>query len=117
MRVEQVERAADVLAEFMQVFDYEDQNLRNTQPFGEPQLGRRGLYPTMNSPMNRGNSSDNAVDQRQTLNRLLMFLSLADGQRGLNQIADKIGCGPDALLPILAELQKQNIIVTEKIGD
>lgn len=115
MRIEQVERAADVLTEFLQVFDYDGLMLRNTQPYGEPQLGRRGLYPTINSPMNRGNSSDNAVDQRQTLNRLLMLLSLADGAHGLNAIADRIGCGPDALLPILKELEKQNIIVTQKM--
>lgn len=114
MRIEQVERAADTLAEFIQVFDFDDINLRNQQPYGEPQLGRRGLYPTMNSPMNRGSSNDASVDQRQTLNRLLMILSLADGQRGLKEISDRIGCGPDALLPIIRELLTNDMLKTEK---
>lgn len=114
MRIEQVERAADSFAEFLEVFDYEGLMLQNTVPYGEPQLGKRGLYPTMNSPMNRGSSSDGASDQRQTLNRLLMFLSLADGQHDLNAIAARIGCGPDALLPILRELRDHKMITTSK---
>lgn len=110
MRIEQVERAADTLAEFMQVFDYDGLNLHNRQPYGEPQLGRRGLYPTINSPMNRSSSADGKTDSRQTLNRLLMCLSLCDGQRGLVEVSEKIGCGPDQLLPILSELIKQDMI-------
>ncbi|SDJ96344.1 aminopeptidase-like domain-containing protein [Paracoccus denitrificans] len=114
MRIEQVERAADRLAEFIEVFDTEGAPLKNTQPYGEPQLGRRGLYPTINSPMNRGNSTDNATDQRQTLNRLLMILSLSDGSRGLLETAERIGCGPDQLLPIIRELRRQDILVAER---
>lgn len=110
MRIEQVERAADALAEVLEVFDYDGAMLVNTAPYGEPQLGRRGLYPTINSPMNRGNSNDTAQDSRETLNRLLKILSLADGQRGLTEIAAKIGCGPDALLPIIRELRSQDIL-------
>jgi aminopeptidase-like protein len=112
MRIEQVERAADTLAEFLEVFDYDGLLLQNTAPYGEPQLGKRGLYPTINSPMNRASSSDGTVDQRKTLNRLLMFLSLADGNHDLNQIAARIGCGPDALLPILRTLRTQGMIET-----
>ncbi|HTO31955.1 MAG TPA: DUF4910 domain-containing protein [Pararhizobium sp.] len=112
MRIEQVERAADALAEFIEVFDLHDSHLENTHPHGEPQLGRRGLYPTINSPMNRGSSSDGFTDHRTTLNRLLMMLSLADGKRGLLEIAAKIGCGADQLMPILRELQKMDMIKT-----
>ena len=112
MRIEQVEDAADTLAQVLEVFDHEGLNLLNTAPYGEPQLGRRGLYPTLNSPMNRGNSADGTVDARRTLNRLLMLLSLADGTRGLREIARRIGCGPDALLPILRELRAKGMIET-----
>ncbi|MDD9740430.1 MAG: DUF4910 domain-containing protein [Marinovum algicola] len=117
MRIEQVERAADTLAEFMQVFDFDGLKLQNRHPYGEPQLGRRGLYPTINSPMNRGSSADGRTDSRQTLNRLLMCLSLADGQRGLVEISDRIGCGPDQLLPILTELLQQDMIALKSEGE
>lgn len=116
MRIEQVEAAADRLAEVLEVFDYDGLHLSNAAPYGEPQLGKRGLYPTMNSPMNRGNSADGTVDARQTLNRLLMFLSLADGTRGLREIAGRIGCGPDALLPILRELRDKDMITTTPVA-
>ena len=112
MRVEQVEKAAQELACVLEVFDYVGQGMVNTAPYGEPQLGRRNLYPTLNSPMNRGASYDGAVDQRQTLNRLLMVLSLADGQRDLISIAERIGCGADALLPIIRELAVHGLIDT-----
>lgn len=110
MRIEQVERAADRLAEVIEAFDYTGLALENQHPFGEPQLGKRGLYPTINSPMNRSNSSDNSSDSRQTLNRLLKCLSLADGTHDLTYIANKIECGMDALLPIIKELVSQDMI-------
>ena len=115
MRVEQVESAADRLAEMLEAFDYAGVILQNSQPWGEPQLGRRGLYPTMNSPMNRGSSTDGKSDSRQTLNRLLMILSLADGTRDLIDIAEKIGCGADALLPIMRELTKKEMVSMREI--
>ncbi|WP_456390947.1 DUF4910 domain-containing protein [Profundibacter sp.] len=114
MRIEQVERAADNLGEFLEAFDYEGLLLQNRHPYGEPQLGRRGLYPTINSPMNRNSSSDGTADNRRTLNILLMCLSLADGTRELKTIAEKIGCGVDELLPIVKELISQSVIKIKK---
>jgi len=90
--------------------------LCNRHPFGEPQLGRRGLYPTINSPMNRGSSADGKSDSRQTLNRLLMILSLADGTRDLCDMAEKIGCGVDALLPIVKALIAQDMLELDPKG-
>lgn len=115
MRIEQVEAAAAQLAEFLEVAEYQGRALVNRHPHGEPQLGRRNLYPTLNSPMNRGHSSDGAVDRRATLNRLLMLLSLADGSRDLGACAARIGCAPDALLPILRELVAQEMLETRPL--
>lgn len=112
MRIEQVERAAMELAAVIEVFDYAGCALINTAPYSEPQLGRRGLYPTLNSPMNRGASNDGAIDHRETLNRLLQVLSLSDGRRDLIAIAEKIGCSADFLLPIIRELIKQGLLET-----
>lgn len=112
MRIEQVEQAAAELAAVIEVFDYAGRALINTAPYSEPQLGRRGLYPTLNSPMNRGASHDGAIDHRQTLNRLLQILSLSDGQRDLIAVAEKIGCSADVLLPIIRELTEQGLLKT-----
>jgi len=50
-----------------------------TIPFCEPQLGRRGLYP----------QSINPDDTRETLHRLLHFLSFSDGETDLLDLATK----------------------------
>lgn len=117
MRIEQVEAAARQLSAFLEVAEYQGVGLVNRHPYGEPQLGRRDLYPTMNSPMNRDHSSDGSVDHRATLNRLLMLLSLADGTRDLADCAERIGVAQDALLPILRELVAKEMIETRPLND
>jgi aminopeptidase-like protein len=115
MRIEQVEAAALQLASFLETAEFQGIGLVNRHPFGEPQLGKRDLYPSINSPMNRDHSSDNAVDRRETLNRLLMLLSLSDGTRDLVECARKIGCSPDALLPIVRELFAKGMLETREL--
>ena len=57
-----------------------DRLLTNQAPFGEPQLGRRGLYrDTGASPLQR----------RSTEMALLWVLSLSDGTRTLLEVADR----------------------------
>lgn len=58
-----------------------DKFYTNTMPFGEPQLGRRGLYPTMTTLEERGES----------LKRMLYLLNYSDGQHSLIQIANRLG--------------------------
>ncbi len=60
---------------------------RRTMPFGEPQLGRRGLYPTLGGPRQRD-------EQRAAL---LWLLNLADGRHDLLAIAERSGLALSAL--------------------
>ena len=82
----------------------------NTSPFGEPQLGRRNLYPNMNSPTTRKHSSDSIIDGRTKLNRILWILNLADGNNDLMDIADKTNLTIDDLIPIILELEEKGLI-------
>lgn len=52
----------------------------NTMPFGEPQLGKRGLYPTMSTLEERGES----------LKKRLYLLNYSDGNHSLLQIANRL---------------------------
>ncbi len=70
----------------------------NQSPFGEPQLGRRGLYPTLMSELNR----------EKSLERLLYLLNFSDGKHRLLDIAIRMN------EPIL-EFSKE-IAVLEKGG-
>lgn len=59
-----------------------DQNLtfRSLCPYGEPQLGRRGLYPTLGT-----------VDQRRHVEALMWVLNLADGSNDLLSVSERSG--------------------------
>ena len=59
-----------------------NQTYLNLVPFGEPQLGKRGLYPSSNMPN---------TDQRQVIHELMHFLNWADGEHDLLEIAEKKG--------------------------
>ncbi len=52
----------------------------NQSPFGEPQLGKRGLYPTLMKIEDRGES----------LKRLLYLLNYSDGKHSVLDIANKM---------------------------
>ena len=67
----------------LQVFKAHELNekYQNKVAFCEPQLGKRGLYP----------SSVNPEDDRRELHNLLHLLSFADGNTELIDIADKRG--------------------------
>jgi aminopeptidase-like protein len=70
---------------------------RNTNPYGEPQLGRRGLYATI------GGDSDAA--RRQLA--MLWVLNLSDGRRTLLDIAERSNV-PFAEIAAIARLLEQH---------
>lgn len=58
-----------------------DARYRNTQPFGEPQLGRRGLYASLGG----------ATDVVDTQRAALWVLNLSDGDHTLLEVAEQSG--------------------------
>jgi aminopeptidase-like protein len=83
------------------VFDVLENNrrFRNLIPFGEPQLGRRGLYPS---------TGGKALEVE--LNARLWTLNLSDGNYSLLEIAEKSGL-PFAIIQESAELLYQKGIL------
>ena len=63
------------------------QPLERTEPFCEIQLGKRGLYPNINSPLTWDASSDSLIDYREQLKAIMYMLSYADGMHDLVDIA------------------------------
>jgi aminopeptidase-like protein len=82
----------------------------NQSPFGEPQLGKRGLYPNVNSANTWMSSNDQVFDGRKILARLLNVLSYSDGVIDLVEIADKCNCSVTDLLPIVSRLCEENLL-------
>jgi aminopeptidase-like protein len=71
---------------------------RTTCP-GEPQLGKRGLYPTLSE---RGSALH--------VHTMMNILAYADGQRDLVSIAERIGVPAEACVPIVARLLQERLL-------
>ncbi len=80
---------ADTLAVCREAFAVLDRNRRyvNLSPYGEPQLGRRGLYDSL------GGRSD----AKQAQMAMLWVLSLSDGEHGLLDVAERSGLAFDTV--------------------
>ncbi len=84
--------------------------LERVQPYCELQLGKRGLYPNINSPLTREKSSDSLLDHRQQLRAITYILSYADGVHTLIDIAEMTGIGISELSPIVDKLREMNLL-------
>ncbi len=86
----------------------------NLLPFGEPQLGKRGLYPNLNAEETRDKSADGIVDGRVELEKRMILLNMADGENSLIDISKTCGCTVDELIPTLQVLESNNLISYHK---
>jgi aminopeptidase-like protein len=71
-----------------------------TTCLGEPQLGRRGLYPSLSEPCGMG------LEVRTMMN----ILAYADGQRDLVSLAERIGVPAETCLPIIVRLLEERLL-------
>jgi aminopeptidase-like protein len=104
---------SDTFDQHVAVLDLLDRNQTylNLKPFGEPQLGRRGLYAALG-----GRKGDNSAELA-----VLWVLNLSDGAHSLLSIADRAGLpfdavrtAADALLDVelLAEVPDSELVAS-----
>ncbi|MEQ8482556.1 MAG: DUF4910 domain-containing protein [Hoeflea sp.] len=110
MGIDRLIDAAQKVRHYVEVLESADLRPECTLEGGEPQLGRRNLYPTLNSPVTRSMSSDRSQDGRYVLNKLLELYSLSDGTLNLAEIANKIEAPLGDLIPIMRELERGEVI-------
>jgi aminopeptidase-like protein len=82
----------------------------NLFPYGEPQLGKRNIYPNVNSASTRGHSGDEIFDARTFLNNTLMILNYSDGQNDMLDIARKCSCSVSHLKHVADALEDKGLI-------
>jgi aminopeptidase-like protein len=109
MTIDALVRSIDEIEAFLQELDMVGPWV-NQSPFGEPQLGRRGLYPNINSAATWGASSDEVFDGRKILERILTVLNYSDGGRDLVAIAGKANCTVRDLLPVVTRLEQGGLL-------
>ncbi|HEU5110598.1 MAG TPA: DUF4910 domain-containing protein [Micromonosporaceae bacterium] len=97
------ESMVDTLAVCREAFAVLDRNRRyvNTSPFGEPQLGKRGLYDSL------GGRSD----AKQAQLAMLWVLNLSDGEHSLLDIAERSGLPFDAVAGAAEALLGADLLV------
>ena len=71
---------------------------------GEPQLGRRGLYPTI--------SQKGSYDQVRIMTN---FLAYADGEMDLIEISNQIGTPIHELIPIIEKLRDHSLLMGREV--
>jgi aminopeptidase-like protein len=76
-------------------------------------LGKRDLYPNVNSPR-RWDDTDLVVDEQEFLNRILTVLNYTDGEHSMVDIAEKYGCSVEEMIPIVDTLEEHGLL--EKIA-
>jgi aminopeptidase-like protein len=101
-----VEHLADSYEKYLQIIDVIDGNkyYQNTHPYGEPQLGKRGLYAAF------GGRKDSSVREMA----MLWILNFSDGQHSLLDIAEKSGLA-FSLIKECADVLINNELLVENL--
>jgi aminopeptidase-like protein len=74
---------------------------------GEPQLGRRGLYPTLSQHDSVAGVRTNV---RTNVRTMMNILAYADGQRDLVSLAERIGEPAETCIPIITRLLQERLL-------
>ncbi len=85
-----------------------DRVWRNLSPYGEPQLGRRGLYGKIGG-LPGGPAGQGGLDQMG----LLWLLNLADGSRSLLDIAEQSGKSFESLVAAAEALAEAGLLAAD----
>lgn len=93
----------DVMTRVIRTLEYN--RFYRTTVLGEPQLGKRGLYPTVS----KKGSYDEILPMRD-------LISYADGTLDLIDISNQIGVPTERLFPIIDKLSEQGLLKWEEEG-
>jgi len=108
MDVESVWQSVNAVEQILSAFEHAGR-YRNRQPYGEPMLSKRDLYPMTNSP-GEWDDDDVEFDRTAFLDKILYVLSYSDGTHTVVDIADRYGCSVDRLAPVLETLERKELL-------
>ena len=90
MNIKQLVKSIDTIENILKLNDWIFP-LKRYQPYCEPQLGKRNLYPNIGFDIDEiKKSSDVLVDNAERLNILVSLLSYADGEHDIIDISKKL---------------------------
>ena len=110
MRISSVIDSVEKIYLFLKIYELESCLLQSFVKGGEPMLGKRELYPSVNSSLTRKMSGDGKFDGREQLNLMLNVLSLIDGKHRLSNISEKLDVPLSKLVHVIEELIDKGVI-------
>ena len=109
MGIERLVESADAIERLLLAFEQAGRFL-NQNPHGEPQLGRRDLYPNVNRRETWSRSSDTMLDEREFLNAALTVLNYSDGRHSMIDIANRLEQPIHRLGPVIERLEEAGLL-------
>ncbi|WP_462150933.1 DUF4910 domain-containing protein [Pseudoalteromonas xiamenensis] len=97
--LDSIDKLEKIFLAFEQVATFE-----NTLPFGEPNLGSRGLYPTLSF------FSAERTKQLDELNHIKMLLNYSDGEHDTINVAERYGCCVTDLASAIEKLEAHSLL-------
>ncbi len=96
----------DSVLKYLEVINTLEHNIRyiNKLPFCEPQLGKRGLYPTIGSQK----------DTKEFVNAMMWILNLCDGNNDLVAISERSKIPFKDLIPVISTLKEKGLLSEEE---
>jgi len=110
MKISQVMNSIDEIEKILHIND----NLiplKRFMPFCELQLGKRNLYPNINSHLTRKDSSDKILDGKKQLKIMQYILSYADGRNNALDISNISGFELEDVKNVLDICIKKKLII------
>ncbi|MDN5215477.1 DUF4910 domain-containing protein [Fulvivirgaceae bacterium BMA12] len=96
---EAIEKSVEKYLEIIEVIEKNEKYI-NTMPYCEPQLGKRGLYPTLGSQ----------VGTQDIVNTMMWILNLSDGTNDLISVSERSKIPIRNLIPVVDRLMENGII-------
>lgn len=96
---EAMEKSIEKYIDIIEVIEKNEKYI-NTMPYCEPQLGKRGLWPTLGAQKSSGDF----------IKAMMWILNLADGDHDLIAMSERSGISLKELIPVLDNLMEKGII-------
>ena len=110
MKIERVQDSANQIFELINELENESFYL-NLKPDCEPQLGKRNLYPNINSKLTREEkSNDILIDGREFNKFSMILLNYSDGTFSLEELAAKYNIDYSVAFKVAEILEKNKLI-------
>lgn len=110
MGVQTLCESSETILDLVDAFEVADLVPKPLIAVGEPNLGQRNLYPTINTRNTMTHSTDSKQDYRQSLNLILEVFSLVDGIASIVDMAFRLNRPIRTIIEVLELLQTRGVV-------